>query len=174
MRRPGCLHPFRADGRLQEHHPDNPQVIVCRNHAVEHADDDQPGHQGFAGVHGGGKDVDFADEDPRRRHANQCHQRQCQGNGEERAAAKHSGVVGDFIAVDAVADADDGEKGGQVGRRVRCQIEQDAAGAEGFGGAGGGDGGHAHQDIAGVGHGAVSEQALDVALGNCHQVADGH
>src|SRR5579859_2801594 len=92
-----------------------------------------------------------------------------------------AGVVfeGDVLFVLAPELGNDGE-GADFHQRIAQQIKEDGGiggdGAVGGRVAGGhaGDGGEGYQDVAGMGDGAVSQEALDVGLDEGAEVADKH
>ena len=90
-------------------------------------------------------------------------------DAEERIAEAEPGVVGDLLVrLAAPADGDDDGEGAERHHRVDQQRNSTAA-PPCFAA-----GDHADQQVAGVGDARVGEHALDVALHQCGEVADGH
>ena len=144
---------------------DDEEIIIQGDRGVDGCDEDEIE---LSALEGGRKEEPFADKTHSGREANEAKQADEQGEGEEwRAFVKaRYGVDGDavFAATDFTDDEEARKGHGKVANGVK----------EGSGKTPFGEGLKGEEHVTGVGDCGISEQAFEVFLRECGQVAQAH
>ena len=104
----------------EDHHPHHPQIVEQAQHRVQDADEQQ---RPAVRLHQGEKDRRTCPKTGQRRQPDQAEQHDRHADGQARRAANQAGVIGDFLAVDRVAQESDDGEGGQIHEQIDGDVD---------------------------------------------------